>query len=152
MLTCVCVCVWCVRRALVVVKVVPKDYDGTSPAEVVLGPLIDQDRAEWMVPKEVDGEFVEETDLLACARRHRDFFKNDLYVTQQSIVKFLDVELRMPRKAQIGSRAKSFVFTAKLLRKRLDEEGYTTKGTKPGKEGKGKQDSTDAKNASGAAK
>jgi hypothetical protein len=141
MLTCVCVCVWCVRRALVVVKVVPKDYDGTSPAEVVLGPLIDQDRAEWMVPKEV-----------ACARRHRDFFKNDLYVTQQSIVKFLDVELRMPRKAQIGSRAKSFVFTAKLLRKRLDEEGYTTKGTKPGKEGKGKQDSTDAKNASGAAK
>jgi hypothetical protein len=42
----------------------------------------------------------------------------------------------MPRKAQIGSRAKSFVFTAKQLRgKRLDEDGYKTKGTKPGTQG-----------------
>jgi len=145
-------CVVCARRARLGLKVVPKDYDGTSPAQVVLGPLMDQDRAEWMVPKEVDGEFVEETDLLACARRHRDFFMFDLYVTQRSIVKFLDVELRMPRKAQIGSRAKSFVFTVKQLRKRLDEEGYSTMGTKLGKERKGKQDSKDAKKASGAAK
>ena len=58
----------------------------------------------------------------------------------------------MPRKAQIGSRAKSFVFTVKQLRKRLDEEGYSTMGTKLGKERKGKQDSKDAKKVSGAAK
>ena len=51
---------------------------------------MDQDHAEWKVPKEVDseGEIVEKTDLLACARRHRDFFQDGLHVTKQSIVQF----------------------------------------------------------------
>ena len=101
-----------------------------------------------MVPTEAEGDIVEETDLLGCAKRHRDFFKHDLYVTQQSIVKFLDVELRMPQKKKVGAQAKSFVFTAKHLRKRRDEEGYTAKAIKAGKDGKGKQG---AKNPLGAA-
>ena len=138
----------CVVCAWVRIKVCPEDYDGASPAEVVLGPLMDQNRTEWMVPTEAEGDIVEETDLLGCAKRHRDFFKHDLYVTQQSIVKFLDVELRMPQKKKVGAQAKSFVFTAKHLRKRLDEEGYTAKAIKAGKDGKGKQG---AKNPLGAA-
>ena len=85
---------------------------------MVLGPLVDLTRTEWMVSDGSDCHVAEGTDLLECAKRHPDFFKRDLYVTQHSLCKFLEVALGFARKSVKG-KCRRFVFTAKTLLKRL---------------------------------
>ena len=105
----------------------PAGCAGLASGEAVLSPLMHYARKEWMVTGgsaagSADDDIDPESDLLECARKHADFYKRDLYVTTPAIVKFLQTELGMPRKGTMGR--KSFVFTAKQLRKRLAEEGW----------------------------
>ena len=60
------------------------------------------------------------SDILECAKKHPDFLKNDLYVTQHAIIKFLDIELKIPRKGMLGHTY--FVANPKALRIRLAQE------------------------------
>ena len=99
---------------------------GEASLEVVLSPLMHYAQKEWMVTAGSDEDVIDTaSDLLECARKHADFYKRDLYVTTAAIIKFLQAELRMPRKGSTGRKA--FIFTAQELRKRLAEEGYLAK-------------------------
>ena len=61
----------------------------------------------WIVLSDLvagsDEDVEEASDLLECARKHADFYKKDLYVTRPAIIKFLDAELRMPRRGSTVS-------------------------------------------------
>lgn len=105
------------------------DYGGQLELQVVLGPLMEHTRSEWMVPMAwARDEFEEESDILESAKKHADFFKEDLYVTQHAIIKFLDVELKIPRKGMLGR--KYFVTSVQALRARLATQGYRAKSKK----------------------
>jgi len=101
----------------------PSSFQPSSAAtlQVVLRPLLDPRRSQWLVPNKSGFGFEPQSDILHIARSHPDW-KPEMYVDHQVILEFLDHEMGLRVQGPVG--VKHIQFKGRTLEGRLRELGF----------------------------